>query len=75
MDLLERLGHKEIWVTGKGGIGKTTTSAALALHCSQQKEWVLAFDVDGYHSMPDALNAAQQPNCTFRVPENEVYTL
>ena len=75
MSLLDSIGKKEIWVTGKGGIGKTTTSAALALHYAMKREWVLAFDIDGYHSMPDALNAEQIKDCRFRVPENEVHHL
>ena len=73
--LLDIIGNREIWVTGKGGIGKTTTTSALALHYARQKEWVLAFDIDGYHSMPDALDAEPQKGCRFRIPENIVYTL
>ncbi|MFA5174288.1 MAG: ArsA-related P-loop ATPase [Candidatus Pacearchaeota archaeon] len=74
MKLLDRLRDKEIWVTGKGGTGKTTVSSALAMHYANQKEWVLAFDIDGYHSMPDAF-LPETNDFQFKIPENEVYTL
>lgn len=75
MTLADIIGDREIWVTGKGGVGKTTTSAALSLNYAKEGEWVLAFDVDGYHSLPDALNAKPQRGHRFRVPENQVYSL
>ncbi len=74
-DLISLIGNREVWVTGKGGIGKTTVSAALSLKYARAGEWVLAFDVDGYHSMPDALNVSPHKDCRFRIPENEVFTL
>ncbi len=75
MELLDLLGEKEIWVTGKGGIGKTTTAAALALHYAQNDERVLVFDVDGYHSMQDSLAVEPQEGFRFKIPENKRYPL
>ncbi len=75
MSLLDLLGDREVWVIGKGGIGKSTTAAALGHHYAKKGEQVLCFDVDGYHSMPDALGLRKQDCERFLVPENKVYSL
>jgi len=75
MTLVELLGKREVWVTGKGGVGKTTATAALALNYAQKGDWVLAFDVDGYHSLPDAFNVPAEEGRRFRIPENSPQTL
>ncbi|MDP1793228.1 MAG: ArsA family ATPase [Acidimicrobiales bacterium] len=42
--------------TGKGGVGKTTVSAATALACADQDQRTLALSTDPAHSLADALN-------------------
>jgi len=68
MELVELLKDKEmIMVTGKGGTGKTTLSAALSIYFSDDKSPVFVFDVDPAHSMQDNLGTSE---VISRVPEN-----
>ena len=50
VDLLDR---KLVFVTGKGGVGKTTVAAALALLASQRGRRVLACEVDAKGNLAD----------------------
>jgi arsenite-transporting ATPase len=43
--------------TGKGGVGKTTVSAATALACAEQGQRVLVMSTDPAHSLADSLEA------------------
>jgi len=47
-----------IFVGGKGGVGKTTSSAAIALHLSErsQGQKILLFSTDPAHSISDSFN-------------------
>jgi arsenite-transporting ATPase len=42
--------------TGKGGVGKTTTSAATALACADHGQRTLVMSTDAAHSLADALD-------------------
>lgn len=42
--------------TGKGGVGKTTVSAATALACAEQGQRTLVLSTDPAHSLADALD-------------------
>jgi anion-transporting ArsA/GET3 family ATPase len=55
LDLLDR---RLIVVTGKGGTGKTTVAAAIALLASRHGKRVLACEVDAKGSLPAALGAS-----------------
>ncbi len=47
--------------TGKGGVGKTTTAAATALHAARQGYKTLVMSTDPAHSLSDALNVELGP--------------
>jgi anion-transporting ArsA/GET3 family ATPase len=49
-DLLDR---KLVFVTGKGGVGKTTTAGALALLCAQRGQRTLVCDFDAKGDLAD----------------------
>lgn len=47
---------KWIFVGGKGGVGKTTSSAALAVECAERGHNTLVVSTDPAHSLGDALD-------------------
>lgn len=53
--------------TGKGGVGKTTTSAATALACADQGQRTLVLSTDPAHSLADALDVDLGSMPTFVV--------
>ncbi len=57
-----------ILFTGKGGVGKTTTAAATALHAAKMGYKTLVISTDPAHSLSDALNVELSPEPTEIAP-------
>ncbi len=56
--MLNYLDKKIIFVGGKGGVGKTTLSSALALRAAEHGKKVLLVSTDPAHSLADAFDTA-----------------
>ena len=57
-DLLKK---KVIFITGKGGVGKSTLAAAFSYYLAEQRgERVLVIDADPAHSLPDTLGIGKK---------------
>ena len=57
-----------VLVTGKGGVGKTTTAAATAVHAARSGLRTLVMSTDAAHSLGDALDVDLATAATWREP-------
>lgn len=57
-----------IFIGGKGGVGKTTTAAALASHYANQGKKTLIVSTDPAHSLGDVLNVSLKNKKTMVTP-------
>ncbi|HEV7173777.1 ArsA-related P-loop ATPase, partial [Pedococcus sp.] len=58
--------------TGKGGVGKTTTAAATAVHAARAGTKTLVMSTDAAHSLGDALGVDLTPPRGGEQPVREV---
>lgn len=69
--MLDNFDHKPlIFVTGKGGVGKSTATAALASALAQRGSRVLVVETDTYSAMSEMLGAKDASNEPRKVSDN-----
>ena len=74
-DLLESEDDRFVLVGGKGGVGKTTTSAALAVECAERGHNTLVVSTDPAHSLGDALDVDLSDGSVKRIEVARTLTL
>lgn len=71
MNLEKILSKKITFITGKGGVGKSTISSALSYHLAKKGNRVLIIDADPAHSLPDTFGITKKVYGSSKTFSNE----
>lgn len=71
--LVERIGEKRLVIcSGAGGVGKTTTSAALGVAMAREGKRAVVLTIDPAKRLADALGLPELPSEPTRVPDERI---